>query len=115
MTHTPTPWVVDSRVATLIEGKGIYPRYVTTTGGYSNNQEPGGGSYENEANAALIVKAVNRDHLFDELVEALGECKSRIAWTASRAILSNSEYTEVNVSLGRANDTLAKVKEHDNG
>jgi hypothetical protein len=68
MSHAPTPWVYIDKHSPygeaevthgVIQGDGEHLAVMVT-------DTPDG-----KANAAFIVRAVNRDHLFDELVEAL--------------------------------------------
>lgn len=66
MKHTELPWKIAKHCATLIEGES--GRNVGTVGGVQSNAELT--LFENEANAAYIVKACN---LFPELVEALAD------------------------------------------
>lgn len=51
------------------------------------------------ANASLIVKAVNRDHLFEELVEALKEARVLSA-TISQATQLNQAGSDINTITG---------------
>ena len=68
---TPRPWAVeDAKAASLIrDSQGFM---IAST--HDDARIGGGPNRETRlANAALIVRAVNRDHLFDEMVDALEE------------------------------------------
>lgn len=70
--HTKTPWSVDKRAKTLVNGATGHS--VATTGGYSNNtMDPDKLHGMLEANARHIVHCVNNH---ERLVEALRECVS---------------------------------------
>ena len=65
MKHTPTPWKVNKRAAFLVEAEN---RSIGSVGGYSDGTDDT--HFENKANAAFIVKAVNsHDKLLNTLKE----------------------------------------------
>ena len=72
---TPTPWkVFTTPDGTKVVGIGELTGEGVADAGFGIWRD----GAEAMANAALIVKAVNRDHLFDELVEALEEAAEAI-------------------------------------
>lgn len=104
--HTAMPWAVDvaepvyePRVGTLKtiwgpEGEGMGAIAYATDDYYGDI----------EANAAFIVKACNRDHLFDELAETLSEVLNKVnitgytddhpvpvLWAQARAVLAKAQ------------------------
>ena len=105
---TPTPWkAVDLPHEKLVIHDAI--GVVATISGRFID-----GKRCDVANAALIVRAVNRDHLFGELVEALtgiAELQDDKCQTASAEML----YALLSIKVGAARTILAKVKEAGHG
>ena len=111
--HTPTPWYAwlpkgvstGCRTIRTVEGR--------THGGYSGTEIAGTvGRMDDDvdkANAALIVRAVNRDHLFGELVEALDKCVGALM---GQGLLKEGYHETV---CAEVRDILAKVKEAGHG
>lgn len=104
--HTPTPWAVckeagNNGFASTIAGhftkkfNGEISQY--TIGHLGRIGESVNAT--DEANAAFIVRACNRDHVFDELVEALTDA----------VIATASDHAEDPWSL-RARALLAKAR-----
>lgn len=67
--HTPTPWKATGRYVGT-------PRHMSYVAECSDKNGIWASDSHSTANAAFIVKAVNRDHLFDELVAVLKEIVS---------------------------------------
>lgn len=70
---------------------------------------------ECKANAALIVRAVNRDHLFGELVEALETTRRemKIAYTHVSPTMQPGIYDNLRSAIAQADTVLAKVEATD--
>ena len=65
--HSPLPWGLSKHSRTTVMAASGR-RHVCSTGGFSSNDPNDDYTSENEANAELILKAVNRH---DELLQAL--------------------------------------------
>ncbi len=103
---TPTPWILGSDGIKPAEKTPFWPTIAVMC-------EPGFTAMipaeTQEANAALIVRAVNRDHLFGELVEALEDIAAH--WNGSETQTAMSDACLHNVEIARA--ALAKVEASD--
>ena len=89
MTATKRPWIIKD-IYNIFRADGR--RLVCTTGGYSSNVNAEAVDDENRANAALIVRAVNRDHLFDEAVECLDSIATMLNFMANGHIKEGEEH-----------------------
>lgn len=93
-THTPTPWIWGTAA-------GSPHHYI-----YREDQKAGEDGIAlvgDQADAELIVKAVNRDPLFEELVEALGHL---VAANNTNYTLGSMRYAGY---FDAAEDILAKI------
>ena len=91
---TARPWHLDNTAGPRIyarDHKGIFPIADIRGWGHLTGKGEGAlglshdeGAAIQDANAALIVKAVNRDHHFDELVKALGDAIHMLETAAAR-------------------------------
>lgn len=71
---TARPWRVGPFLGHVQDEIG---RLVANCRGYESNVRPNTAE-ENEGNARVIVRAVNRDHLFDKAREALRNAEERL-------------------------------------
>jgi hypothetical protein len=86
--HTPTPWFKNSKFEI-----GPRPRTDDQHDGMLHPVADVFGD-NREANAAFIVKAVNRDHHFEALVKALEKARTRIEYLG--AACQNPKHFEAN-------------------
>ena len=87
--HTPTPWKVNEKYNTITDSDGCG---IAQENGINNSQEW-------EANAKLIVKAVN---CHEELLEALIEAKS---------LIKRQGFTEEHLTVIQITNAIKKATE----
>jgi len=109
---TARPWVVNPPLS----AKATIPRSIHNL----QYEEPLGrnneicvmkdASFESDASAALIVKAVNRDHLFDEMVGIMEEIAEDMdsGWLLNSSKRGEKNYAKL---LAKLQTVLAKIKE----
>lgn len=75
--HTELPWKVDDRFKTSVRSCNKQGQGICSTGGYSDNRrDPEDLAEELEANARLIVTAVNFHQRLREALDGLMSCFS---------------------------------------
>jgi len=100
--HTPTPWKLDRH-----DKHGLYDETYTHIDGPSGAwmhfarivvrmEGDDSDSKEGLANAAFIVRAVNRDHVFDDLVKALDSVRVLIDYLKIQMEYSRGTLDKIN-------------------
>lgn len=102
--HTPTPWAIKT-TDTTFRIVGPEEILVVSTSWHSRIRNPYPLKAEAEANAALIVRAVNRDALFDDVVKALE------AVDESSVVIGAGEEAVSPAAMAKVRAAIAAVRE----